>query len=282
MTHIEPDALVASLRRLQTDSSTTTIVAQLEKTVDVVDALFGYAGAGLMFADQNRTLRYLVATDEAGRSLELGQARIGAGPCVLAFQKDVEVTVEDVRVDPRWPTLAELLHTKVRAVAGVPVRLGDEPVGTLNVYQSMPYQWDDSDVQALRAYADVIEQLLSASIEAREQSVLAGQLQYALDYRVVIERAIGYLMGKHDLTASQAFAGLRKRARDRGQRVADLAAEVLGERAPGVKGAQGPLKSLVVPKTPDGPKIPGTPGTLTAPGAPGTPVPPDPLEPDPR
>nr|BFE84193.1 hypothetical protein GCM10020093_067940 [Planobispora longispora] len=68
-------------------------------------------------------------------------------------------------------------------------------------------------------------------IAAEEKSVLADQLQYALDYRVVIERAIGYLMGKHDLTAAQAFTGLRKRARDSRRRVADLAAEVLAEAA---------------------------------------------------
>ncbi|WP_433368647.1 ANTAR domain-containing protein [Streptosporangium sp. CA-115845] len=77
----------------------------------------------------------------------------------------------------------------------------------------------------------MIEQLLAAAMAAEEKSALAEQLQYALDYRVVIERAIGYLMGKHDLTATQAFTGLRKQARDSRRRVADLAAELLGEGA---------------------------------------------------
>ena len=43
---------------------------------------------------------------------------------------------------------------------------------------------------------------------------MAEQLQYALDYRVVIERAVGYLMGAHGLTATTAFNALRKQARD--------------------------------------------------------------------
>ncbi|WP_436763365.1 GAF and ANTAR domain-containing protein [Streptosporangium sp. V21-05] len=231
MTHIDPEALVASLRRLQTTSSTTGIVHQLERAVDVVNSLFGYAGAGLMFAEEGKDLRYLVATDERGRSLEGAQLNLGQGPCVSAYEENSAVTSSDVRVDPRWPKLADRLHPGVRAVAGVPVRLGGDPVGTLNVYQAGFYEWDESDVQALYGYADVIEQLLTAAMAAEEKSALADQLQYALDYRVVIERAIGYLMGKHDLTATQAFTGLRKQARDTRRRVADLAAEVLGEGA---------------------------------------------------
>ncbi|MEV4245327.1 GAF and ANTAR domain-containing protein [Streptosporangium canum] len=231
MTHIDPEALVASLRRLQTTSPTTGIVHQLERAVDVVDTLFGYSGAGLMFAEEGKDLRYLVATDDRGRSLEGAQLHLGQGPCVSAYEENAAVTSSDVHADPRWPKLADRLHPEVRAVAGVPVRLGGDPVGTLNVYQSEPYNWDDSDIQALYAYADVIEQLLTAAMAAEEKSALADQLQYALDYRVIIERAVGYLMGKHDLTAAQAFTGLRKQARDSRRRVADLAAEVLGEGA---------------------------------------------------
>ncbi|GGS96742.1 transcriptional regulator [Planobispora rosea] len=231
MMRIDQDALVASLRGLQLTVPAPDLVQQLERAVGVVDTLLGHAGAGLMLAGEHGELRYLITTDEAGRSLEGGQLHAGRGPCVSAFTENTEVTSFDVRNDPRWPELAERLHPEVRAVAGVPVRLGGRPVGTLNVYRSAPYDWDGSDLRSLHAYADVIGQILTSAIAAEEKSVLADQLQYALDYRVVIERAIGYLMGKHDLTAAQAFTGLRKRARDSRRRVADLAAEVLAEGA---------------------------------------------------
>ena len=58
--------------------------------------------------------------------------------------------------------------------------------------------------------------------------LVADQLQYALDYRVVIERAVGYLMGTHHLDAVTAFDVLRRRARDSRRRVADVATEILG------------------------------------------------------
>ncbi|MEU7691014.1 GAF and ANTAR domain-containing protein [Microbispora hainanensis] len=230
MTHIDPEALLTSLRRLQKDRAATGIVHHLERIVQVVDRLFGYSGAGLMFAEEDRTLRYLFATDERGRSLERAQAVTGQGPCVAAYAGDTAVTTADVRSDRRWPALCDLLHPEVRGVAGVPIRLGGVPVGTLNVYQDAPHEWQESDTQSLHAYAHVIEQVLVASMEADEKAALAGQLQYALDYRVVIERAIGYLMGKHDLTASQAFTGLRKQARDSRRKVSELAAELLGEQ----------------------------------------------------
>jgi AmiR/NasT family two-component response regulator len=45
---------------------------------------------------------------------------------------------------------------------------------------------------------------------------------------VVIERAVGYLMGAHKLDAVTAFDLLRKRARDSRRRIAEVAAEILG------------------------------------------------------
>jgi hypothetical protein len=103
--------------------------------------------------------------------------------------------------------------------------LSGSPVGTLNVYRDRPTDWDSSDIQALRAYSDLIAEAIGAALAAQEHSVLADQLRYALDYRVIIERAVGYLMGAHGLDAVTAFSILRKRARDSRRRVADVAAE---------------------------------------------------------
>jgi AmiR/NasT family two-component response regulator len=67
------------------------------------------------------------------------------------------------------------------------------------------------------------------AISARDQGVLAEQLQYALNYRVIIERAVGFLMAAHNLDAATAFTLLRKQARDSRRRVADVAAELLND-----------------------------------------------------
>ncbi len=49
---------------------------------------------------------------------------------------------------------------------------------------------------------------------------MAEQLQYALDHRVVIERAPGYLVGVHRVDPGTAFDLLRRVARNRRRKVA--------------------------------------------------------------
>jgi hypothetical protein len=98
----------------------------------------------------------------------------------------------------------------------------------LNVYRDKPVEWDKSDINALAAYSGLIAEVLVTTLRARERSIVADQLQYALDYRVVIERAVGYLMGTQRLDAVTAFDVLRRRARDSRRRVADVATEILG------------------------------------------------------
>jgi hypothetical protein len=98
----------------------------------------------------------------------------------------------------------------------------------LNVYRDEPVEWDESDVNALTAYSGLIAEVLAAALAAQEHGIVADQLRYALDYRVVIERTVGYLMGTHHLDAVTAFDVLRRRARDSRRRVADVATEILG------------------------------------------------------
>ena len=228
MMHIDIEALGSSLERLRKTPHETDVVRALRRVVSSVNRLFGYDGAGIMLIDQEEQLLSIAASDEAGRSLEEAQAQAEEGPCYDTYVMGRPVHTEDVRSDARWPRLPPVLDERVRAVAGVPILLGGSPVGTLNVYRSQPYEWDDSDMAALHAYADLVGELMAAALSAEEHSVTAVQLQYALDYRVVIERAIGYLMAAHGVDAVAAFNLLRKQARDSRRRVADLAAEVLG------------------------------------------------------
>lgn len=232
--HIDEQALQSSLRRLREAAFDADVVAVLERAVGAVHRVFGCSGAGVMFVTEAGQLSYVAASDEAGRQLEEAQAQAGQGPCYDSYVYAREVASGDVPEDGRWPRLSAHLPGKVRAVAGIPVALGGSPVGTLNVYRDAPGDWDESDILALRAYGDLIAEIAGAALAARDHSALAGQLQYALDYRVIIERAVGYLMGSRGLDAVTAFDVLRKRARDTRRKVADIAADVLAGTGAGV------------------------------------------------
>lgn len=237
--HIDEEALQSSLLRLRQAAFDADVAGVMKRAVNAVHDLFGYSGAGVMFVTESGYLSYVAASDEAGRQLEQAQAAAGEGPCYESYVYASEVVSGDLHADSRWPGLVPQLSAQVRAVAGIPILLGGSPVGTLNVYRGEPAEWDSSDVRALRAYGDLVAEAAGTALAAHDQGVLAGQLRYALDYRVVIERAVGYLMGANGLDAVTAFDVLRKRARDSRRRVADVAAEVI-DRTPGSQGGPRP------------------------------------------
>ena len=227
---IDEAELARSLRRLAvTDEGTGTVVSALERVVNACVDLFEVDGAGVLICDEQDLLRVVAASDGPGRLLEQTEAEAGEGPCTEAFVKGRVVTTSDVTAEvERWPTLARtMVGQPVRAVLGTPVILGGVPIGTLDVYREHPHDWDDSEVAALARYAEVIATTLHAALHAHTAGQLARQLQYALDYRVVIERAVGYLMAKESLDAVAAFNTLRAAARSRRTKIGLVSEHVL-------------------------------------------------------
>ena len=203
----------------------------IEHTAAAVHDLFGLSGAGIMIIDSGSVLRSMAANDNAGRALEEAQERTGEGPCIEGFVYDRITCSEDVHADDRWPRLAEAMagHA-VRAVMGVPVRLAGSAVGVLNVYVEGQYTWTEQDRRALHRFSQVLARMLAAGVAIHRSDQLAQQLQYALDYRVVIERGIGYLMALEKIDAVTAFSRLRSVARDNRRKVGDVAADLLAGR----------------------------------------------------
>lgn len=235
--HIDTEALEASLQWLRQAGFDADVASTMKRAVNAVHGLFGCSGAGIMFLTESGALSYIAASDDTSRRLEEAQAGSGQGPCYDAYVYASDVTTADLHADSRWPDLPRQVIPEVRAVAGVPILLAGSPVGTLNVYRDQPMEWDSSGVRALRAYGDLIADAVGSVLAAHDHSALAGQLRYALDYRVVIERAVGYLMGTHGLDAVTAFNVLRKQARDARRRIADVATDILG--LAGTGGADG-------------------------------------------
>jgi GAF domain-containing protein len=204
---------------------------RLPGLLDAICGVFGITGAGLMLVDEVSGLRYVAATDDGAHVLEQVQEQVEAGPCVESFVNDVEVVVQDFEADERWPEIHEpLLAAGVRSVLGVPTRLGGGPVGTLNVYTAEPRAWDQSERDAIRAFNSLLEGQIASAVALRHHGRVVEQLQYALENRVVIERAIGMLMARDDIDAVTAFARLRRTARSSRRTVAVLARDILEGR----------------------------------------------------
>jgi GAF domain-containing protein len=228
----DAQALRAGVARLTgLDTSTIEIQTLLEEVVQAAHVLFRLSGAGFMLIDDRNALRSVVSSDRSGQLLEQAQREHGEGPCVDAFVTDTTTRCADLGRDPRYPKVGPALTGEgVHAVLGVPIELGGGPVGSLNVYCDQPHEWVDDEVTALQTYGRLLGRMLAAALAAEQRGQLADQLQHALNYRIVIERAVGYLMATHGLNAVEAFDRLRRAARDRQRRVADLSREVLDGR----------------------------------------------------
>jgi GAF domain-containing protein len=222
---IDADALSASIRRLAAlGEPGTGVVEALQQVTEACVDLFGVTGSGIMLADEQNVPRYVAASDGPGRVLEVAESDTGQGPCTEAFVNNTLVATADVLTEGRWPDLASALRPqRVRAVLGLPVRLGGVTVGTLDVTYDHPHTWQEDECQALARYRDVVESTLAAAVAAHNAGELASQLQYALDYRVIIERGVGFLMARDQVDSMTAFNRLRRAARDTQSKIGDVA-----------------------------------------------------------
>jgi len=225
---IDSQALDASLRRLAGRGAVRDVVPALEDVITACVELFDISGSGVMVADEQNITRYVAASNSASRALEIAESRTGQGPCTTAFVTNEAVASDDLTADDRWPDLAsDMTSSGVCAILGVPVRLGGVPVGTLDVYRDRRQEWTDRERAAVSRYAEVVGATLAASLEAHRAGELAGQLQYALDYRIIIERGVGYLMASEGIDALAAFNELRTAARNRRVKIGAVAEELL-------------------------------------------------------
>ena len=228
---IDPDELTANLRHLERSGDDPDVVHALTTAVLACVEIFDVAGCGLMVADEHQILRHVMSSDGPGHALEDAEAEYGEGPCTDCFVNNATIATTDLSRDERWPhTASAVTPLGVRAVLGVPIRLGGVPLGTLDVYRREPYDWDPTEHRALDRYAEVMEIILTSALAAERAGELTHQLQYALDHRVVIERAVGYLMGRDRIDAVTAFNELRRTARAQRRKVGEAAQELLDGR----------------------------------------------------
>jgi GAF domain-containing protein len=186
--------------------------------------LLNVSAAGLLLADPRGELRVVAASSEAARLLELFQLQSDEGPCLDCFRSGQPVTATDLSADHRWPRFADAAgQAGFCAVQALPMRLRDQIVGALNLFRDTAGAFEPDSVSVGQALADVATISLLQERSMRRRDTLNEQLQTALNSRVVIEQAKGKLAERLGIDVNQAFTVLRDQARNRNQRLSDLA-----------------------------------------------------------
>jgi len=192
--------------------------------------LVGASAVGLLLADGRGQLRFMAASDERARILEIFQVQASEGPCHDAFRSGEPVLNADLRdAVERWPDFTRhALAAGFRSVHAFPMRVRREVIGALNVFGSaVGGNFDEADVQIVQALTDVAAIALLQERAIRRGELLTEQLQGALNSRILIEQAKGAIAQAHGISVDQAFAALRGHARSANRKLTDVAQEVL-------------------------------------------------------
>jgi transcriptional regulator with GAF, ATPase, and Fis domain len=186
--------------------------------------LLDVSAAGLLLADPRGELRVVAASSEAARLLELFQLQSDQGPCLDCFRSGRPVSSTELGADQRWPRFAAAAgEAGFTAVQALPMRLREQVIGALNLFRATAGPFDAEAVRVGQALADVATIGLLHERSMRRSDTLNEQLQTALNSRVVIEQAKGKLAERLGIDTNQAFTILRDQARNRNQRLSDLA-----------------------------------------------------------
>lgn len=222
------NTLVAFIDELTQDH---TVEAVFRRLGDHCREILPADGVGVLLLEEGN-LTVATANSEVGDSVEGLEVELEEGPCVECVRVGHPVIVPDLAAAAdRYPSFVpRALEAGAGAIHALPMTGHGELVGSLNIVSLEPTELSETQLSTARMLADVAVSYIFAIRLHEETSQLAGQLQNALDARVVIEQAKGMLAERHQESLRDAFERLRRHARSRSAPVREIARQVVEDR----------------------------------------------------
>jgi GAF domain-containing protein len=201
-------------------------------SADSVEILAAEA-AGVMLSDGRGSLRLIASSEERMRLLELFELQGAEGPCLDAYASGRPVQASAAESRLRWPVFGpHAAEVGFQRMCAVPLRVRTDIIGALNLFRGGDEPFTDVEMDIAQAMAEVAAIALLQERALQEQGLLTGQLQAALNSRVVIEQAKGMLSEYLTVTVDDAFELLRGYARVHNRRLSDVAGNVVDRIIP--------------------------------------------------
>ena len=217
------------------------VVDFLTMVVERAAELSGASAAGLLLADERGLLRFMAASAESARVIDLFQVEQHEGPCQDCFRLRRPVSHTDLsQAHEQWPLFApRAIALGFGSVHAFPLRHGPAVIGTLNLFGSQGGVVAAEAPRIVQALADVATIGLMQERAIRRSELLAEQLQTALNSRIVVEQAKGALAQLRGVSVDEAFELMRSHARANRMKLGDVAQQVLTDPN-GVRGLSRP------------------------------------------
>jgi len=208
------------------------VVELLDRLVTDCVNLLGVDASAILLVNRDRSLEVVASSNEASRLMEVFQLESHSGPCVEAIQSGRQVAMTELPEIRRiWPAFgAKVAEFGFSAVYAFPMRLRDETVGALNIFNSDQPALSDFDRRLAQALADVATIGIIQQRSLSQASSLAEQLQLALNSRISVEQAKGVIAEYGGVDMGVAFEALRSYSRQRRVKLSAVA-EAITSRA---------------------------------------------------
>ncbi|MGY0021093.1 ANTAR domain-containing protein [Streptomyces sp. cg35] len=202
-----------------------------DRCVDLLDV----QAAGVLLGLPQGQVVEAAASDELTRALELEGVEWDEGPCRDCFHARAsiaEISLDTMAAGNRWPHFApRARQLGFTSVVAAPLRWQEQVIGALNLFRNRPGHLGGGQLRLAQALADTATIGILQQRAAHEQTAVIAQLQHALNSRIIIEQAKGYLAHRRHTTVDEAFARMRSHARRQGVKLTDVARQVLNGTA---------------------------------------------------
>lgn len=173
------------------------------------------------------------ASDAPARTYDEVQFTLGEGPCLDSVANRCIVAVPELSGEPRWQAYTRtMLGHDIHSVCAIPVVLGGQHVGALNVYRHRAGPLRKNEMIAALMAAELAEMplldLLSAELATGWSDPDSGLwAELGALTRTEVNQATGMLVAQLGVEPAEALARLRAHAYATGSSAIDTARAIL-------------------------------------------------------
>jgi GAF domain-containing protein len=191
-------------------------------------------GCGLMVRARPDSTPWSATSSAFALRMDAIQYEVDDGPCLHCLRHGSPVEVGDVGADERWPAYRRRGRAEgLGSSLSVPLAVESGTIGALNLYSRAAHAFTTEDRDRASRLAHLAAGAIGLALMLAEREHRSHHLETALTSRSTIDQALGILMGRHRISAEQAFDLLRRRSQQTNTKLRDLAAALVASSADG-------------------------------------------------